>query len=196
MSLSDSPDWRPVNEAQRRTFLNAFPGQVQMLDASLYSGGGVGVFVTIPLAGKVDKARFDGEVAGFIKGITNTGPTLLNRQAAHVSSLPGVSATFQGKSNGKVVYILADILFTDRAAYAIGLYTAKPLARTDPMAASYEARIKVDPSTVPASVAPTESFSLADLSRRQFGNFSGTDLLVCAVAVISVALIVKFVPGR
>ena len=201
VTLSDSSDWRPLSDAQKAAFLKAFSRpEIRLLDASVYTGGGgVGAFVSMPLVGTVDKARFDGEVDGFIKGVTGTGATLLDRQPANVASLPGVSTTFQGQANGKAAYILAYVLFTDHEMYAFSLYTTKPLARTDPMLTSYEARIKLDPSVVPAPAGQAPGFSLptlASLDSYHLGRFSGVDLLVLGGAAVLIALIAKFVPGR
>ena len=201
VTLADSPDWRPLPDAQKAALLKAFSRpELRLLDASVYTGGGgAGVFALMPLGGTVDKARFDGEVDGFIKGVTGTGATLLDRQPASVASLPGVSTTFQGQTGGKTIYLLAYALFTDHEMYAFSLYTAKPLARTDPMVTSYEARIKLDPSVIPAPVGQSAGFSLptlASLNSYHLGSFSGVDLLVLGGAAVLIALIAKFVPGR
>ena len=171
--------------------------KIRFIDGGLYRDGGGASVIAGPHDVPLTKAVYDAEVKEFLDGAAATpNVTLLDQQPDSVASLPGLSALFRIKGEHSEGCILNYLLFTDRDVYAVTFVGTKSLARTDPLVTSYLARFRVDPSVVPADPGRFNGFSLASLNRYRLGMFSGTDLLVLGGAVVLIALIAKFVPGR
>ena len=217
VSLADSPDWqglppaqqelllkqvgssRVLSPEQKETIANAInKATLRLVDASKYSGGGFALSVVASPGVEIKKNFYERETTDFIQGVTSMGATVSDRQPADVGSLPGSSFIFQQKANGRDLFAVGYVLFAKHEMYGIYIYQPTPVSRTDPVVTSYLSRITVDPASVPegGGLANLSVPTMASLNSYHLGRFSGTDLLVLGGAVVLIALIAKFVPGR